>query len=179
MVEKTLKEQRIGVENVQGTESSQMKLSVVEKFPRGPKVTVLLLYRRQMINPLVWVWEKHLKDCTVPLGMQGWSAHQAWKHCQSSEWSALNTGHRVGRTEGTKEWELISEVSIWEMMPAAKLSVLPRDDKKEEVSCGCWRFLEMCDKLTRLVWCTEVYSLVLNRPVVCTQNWTAPYLSKR
>ena len=51
--DKTLKEQRIEVENVQGTESSQMKLSVVEKSPRGPKVTVLLLYRRQMINPLV------------------------------------------------------------------------------------------------------------------------------
>ena len=53
MVEKTLKEQRIEVENVQGTESSQMKLSVVEKSPRGPKVTVLLLYIRQIINPLV------------------------------------------------------------------------------------------------------------------------------
>ena len=52
MVEKTLKEQRIGVENMQETESSQTKLSVVEKSPRGPKGTDLLLYRREMINPL-------------------------------------------------------------------------------------------------------------------------------
>ena len=148
-VEKTLKEQRIGVENMQGIKSSQMKLSVVEKSPRGLKVTVLLLYRREMINPLGWIWEKHLKNCTVPVRMQGWSAPQAWKHCQSSERSALNTGHRVGGTEGTKEWEFISDVSIWEMTPTAKLSMLQRDGKKEESSCGCWKFLETCDKLTR------------------------------
>ena len=37
---------------MQGIKSSQMKLSVVEKSPRGLKVTVLLLYRREMINPL-------------------------------------------------------------------------------------------------------------------------------
>ena len=88
----------------------------------------------------------------------GSSAHQAWKHCQSSERSALNTGHRVGRTEGTKEWEFISDVSIWEMTPTEKLSMLQRDDKKEEISCGFWKFLEKCDKLTRLVWCTEASS---------------------
>ena len=46
------------------------KTLVVEKSPRGPKGTVLLLYRREMINPLGWIWEKHLKNCSVPGGMQ-------------------------------------------------------------------------------------------------------------
>ena len=38
MVEKTLKEQRIGVENMQGTESSQTKLLWLKSPPEGLKV---------------------------------------------------------------------------------------------------------------------------------------------
>ena len=37
MVEKTLKEQRIGVENMQGTESSQTKLLWLKSPPEGLK----------------------------------------------------------------------------------------------------------------------------------------------